>query len=325
MSQFDRAETLVRVGRQAPVQIADGLTQAERPDRHDPRAARDGCGVGGGHQHPPGRAWPQTFQVRRIGQVIEYHQPRTAGLAQPAEELGGDRLATARLVPAAHGGRRRGVAGQHRGPARGLDPDQQVYTARMPQRLGESHGQLGLTRRPQPILCIGSRPIGNERDRGPSRQRSCQGGGRLRPDTETLGQPRHRPRPDGPAWSAEGSACRARGRHCAAHGALLMARRMSSAGEISWPPDRIIVAPSLPSISTDRQSPGQPSAPQAVAHSSWLKTSTGVVLVSVSLRKKAGAVTRMKVKPITPARAASAAMMKVPPICQCRTGTVHMV
>ena len=63
-----------------------------------------------------------------------------------------------------------------------------------------------------------------------------------------------------------------------------------------------------------------------LAHSaSGLKTSTGVVLVSVFLRKKAGAVTRMKTKPITPANAASAAMMKMPPICQCRTGTVHVV
>jgi hypothetical protein len=89
--------------------------------------------------------------------------------------------------------------------------------------------------------------------------------------------------------------------------------------------------PSLPIISADRQSPpvtsvsggGRPSA--GLAHSSWLKTSTGLLLVSVSLRKKAGAVTRMKAKPITPATADSTAMMKIPPICQCRTGTVHVV
>jgi len=130
LSQFDHTVPLVRVGRQASAQIANGLTQAERPDRHDPHATGDGRGVGGGHQYPAGRAdGPQTIQVRRVGQVIEYHQPRTAGLAQPAEELGGNRLTAARLVPAGRGGRRRGVAGQHSGPARGLDPDQQVYTA----------------------------------------------------------------------------------------------------------------------------------------------------------------------------------------------------
>ena len=100
--------------------------------------------------------------------------------------------------------------------------------------------------------------------------------------------------------------------------------------------------PSLPIISADRQSPPvtarirasqarRPSARRAAwlsagpAHSSWLKTSTGLVLVRVCLRKKAGAVTRMKTKPITPASAASAAMMKIPPICQCRPGTVHVV
>jgi hypothetical protein len=76
LSQFDHTMPLVRVGRQASAQIADGLTQAERPERHDPHAAGDGRSLGGGHQHPASRAgWPQTIQVRRVGQVVEYHQP----------------------------------------------------------------------------------------------------------------------------------------------------------------------------------------------------------------------------------------------------------
>ena len=39
LSQFDHTLPLVRVGRQASTQIADGLTQAERPERHDLHAA----------------------------------------------------------------------------------------------------------------------------------------------------------------------------------------------------------------------------------------------------------------------------------------------
>ena len=90
-SQLDRTEPLVRVSLQASVQIANCLAHAERTDWHDPHAAGDGRRVGGGHQHPAGRTGrPQSVKVRRAGQVIEYHQPRTAGLAQPAEELGGD-------------------------------------------------------------------------------------------------------------------------------------------------------------------------------------------------------------------------------------------
>ncbi len=65
--------------------------------------------------------------------------------------------------------------------------------------------------------------------------------------------------------------------------------------------------------------------PRHPAHSSGYGISRGLVLVRVCLRKKAGAVTRMKTKPITPASAARNAMMKIPPICQCRPGTVHVV
>ncbi len=148
---------------------------------------------------------------------------------------------------------------------------------------GESCGELGLARRPQPVLRIGSRrrardgsrdrrPTGDERDRGPGRQRSRQAGGRLQPGAETVGQRRHCAGPDGPGRPAGDGACRTRGRRCPAHGALLMARWLAElkrpypfpplapaesafVGVTSSRPDCTIVALACQIISADRQAP----------------------------------------------------------------------
>ena len=219
--QVNRAEPLARVGDQPLHQVAEGLARVEQPDRQDLHAVRDGCGVGAGHQNPAGRAGrPEAVQVRRIGQVVEYHQPWTAGLAQPGDKLGGDRLATARLVPAGRGGHRRGVARQHRGPARGLDPDQQVQlarrataTRRRPRRAGTcptisaSPAQRGRDRPPdlgpppgpgpaRPRIRRAARPPGRE----PSPAGHCNR--RPAPGPSPIGPARtarHPPRPPGPS------------------------------------------------------------------------------------------------------------------------------
>ena len=111
------------------------------------------------------------------------------------------------------------------------------------------------------------RPIGDERNCGPGRQRSRQARGRLRPGTEAFGQRRHRPGPDGPGRPAGG-----RG----AHGGPLTGGTgtgwLSRTGMIpfpafprSSPPSSARPAggqtgrrrPSLPTTRADRQSPSR--------------------------------------------------------------------
>ena len=129
--QVDRAAALVRVRGQPARQVAQRLPRAEprhRANQHPGRAGHH-RGVRGRDQHParrPGR--PQALQVRRVSQVIEHHQPRPAGPAQPGHQAGRHRLGiTAVIQPQLGGGLY--VAGEHRCPARGPDPGQNVHRA----------------------------------------------------------------------------------------------------------------------------------------------------------------------------------------------------
>ena len=140
--QVDGALPLIEVRRQAADQVGERLPAAERADGDDVRAPPEqGPGFGGGDQHPagrPGRPGEPVVESDRRREVIEHHQPRPVGVAQPAEEAGRHRVGVAGELAADRGGGRR-VAGEHRRPGGGGQPDDQVHRARLPQRL--RHGR----------------------------------------------------------------------------------------------------------------------------------------------------------------------------------------
>ena len=192
---------LARVRAETARQVGHGLAGAEPPHREHqcPALAGNGRGIPGRDQHPaggPGRDEP--VQIRRAAQVIEHDQPRPAGLAEPAGEPGRDRSGVARRRGSRRRGRRR-VAAQHRGPAGGGHPGQQVHLAGAPQRLGERDRELGLAAWRQPVRrsCRG-RVRGRQHHRRAGKQRGRQGGRRLRPGGVPVGQRRHGTRPDRP-------------------------------------------------------------------------------------------------------------------------------
>ena len=187
--------------------------------RH-PVIAGDGRRVRGRDQHPADRALgPQALHVRRVGQVIEHHQPRPAGLAEPADEAGRHGLGVAHVIGTA-GRRRLGVGRQHRGPARRRHPEQQVYPARSPQGFSEERGELSLAARPDPVgrTCRGVLP-GDERHAGAGNQSRAKRGGGLGPRAEAIGQRGNRAGSDRPNHS-RCLADRSRGPHPAVHGPL---------------------------------------------------------------------------------------------------------
>ena len=129
-------------------QVRQHLAAAEPADRGDPRPGlEDGLRQPGGDDHLPGRArGPEVLQVGQANQVVQDQRPRAPGVRQPADEadrggLGGQRL----IGRADHPGRLR-EAGDDRLPAGRRDPDQRVDRAGAPQRVGERHRQLRLTR-----------------------------------------------------------------------------------------------------------------------------------------------------------------------------------
>ncbi len=132
--EVDRPVALLWVVGQEAHQVVHGFAGTERPHRHDLRLGLAGDSVlaGCGDQDPARRAArPQTVQVRRIPQVIEHHQPGPGGLGHPAGEAGGHLPGRAGRIDA-HGRRSLDIAGQHRGPAAGINPGQQVHLAAAP-------------------------------------------------------------------------------------------------------------------------------------------------------------------------------------------------
>ena len=110
--------------------------------------AGEGRGVRGRDQDPARRSpWPEPVEIRRVGEIIEHHEPRSPGLAEPAKEARSDRLRVSRRVGSDHRDSRFHIARQHRRPARGDDPDQQVYFPGPPQGLSISHRELSLAAR----------------------------------------------------------------------------------------------------------------------------------------------------------------------------------
>ena len=279
---------LVRVRRQAFAQVAGGLAQAERPDRQRGHTAGDGAANRrrSPAPGPPGRpATGHPGPPRRSGHRV---RPATNGSSRRASRGTGRRL-THSCSP---------------------DPGRSRRPSRRRSRTARRHGWW-----------LRSRPAGPSRRTATRTRRKRRRSGSC-PTTAASPvrrkQPPHRKeagrRPVGDERD------RGPGRQ---HGGQVGA---------GLDPDGEIVGRGRHRAGPDRprRSSGQAGRHRAVhgagrGHSSSLKTSKGLVRRRVSRRKKAGAVTRMKTKPITPASAASAAMMKMPPICQCTTGTVHVV
>src|SRR5215467_10997813 len=89
MDQVYRSHALIRVGGEPSHQIAQRLTWTENPDRLDQFASFAGeCRrARGGDQDPAGRpGWPKPFEIRRIGQIVEHHEPGPGRFAKPAHE-----------------------------------------------------------------------------------------------------------------------------------------------------------------------------------------------------------------------------------------------
>ncbi len=190
--QVDGALTLIQVRGQPADEVGERFPAAERADRDDVRAPPEqGTGLGGGDQDPagrPGRPGEPVVEGDRRGEVVKYHQPGPVGVAQPAEEAGRHRVGVAGEL-AADRGRGRRVAGQHRRAGGGGQPDDQVDRARLPQRLGGVHRQLGLAARLPPVAAAAAGDAGHQRDRGAGNERAVKHRARLRPVDEAVSEP----------------------------------------------------------------------------------------------------------------------------------------
>jgi hypothetical protein len=133
--QVDRTLALGGIHAQPFGHAAEGLADAEEPDRVNLRPAPPGyhAGVRAGDDEPTGRPFrPEAFHFGDIRQIIEYHQPRPVGGGEPVDEARRDRFGRPGRLDARRRHRRLRVAGQHRRPAGGGDPDQDVDGARSP-------------------------------------------------------------------------------------------------------------------------------------------------------------------------------------------------
>ena len=146
--QVEGLSSLARVGGEPGGQVGQGFPGAERRDRRDPPVRR-GQGVappGGDHDPAVGPGRPQAIQVGRVGQVVQDDQPAPLGPGQPGQEaLRAGQQVVARISGTQVGEGQR-VAGQDGVPGAGLDPDQQVHRAAVPELMGQRRGQLGLAR-----------------------------------------------------------------------------------------------------------------------------------------------------------------------------------
>ena len=155
LDEVDGALALSRVHAEAFGQAAQGLADAEEPDREDPRPTLAGHHrrLRAGDEEPARRSLrPEPVEFVHVRQVIEHDQPRLGSLGEPADELGRNRFGRARRLDASGRHPRLDVARQYRRPAGGGDPDHDVDVARSPQRFREQHRDLGLAGRAQPVL-----------------------------------------------------------------------------------------------------------------------------------------------------------------------------
>ena len=183
-------------------QVAQRLARAERADFDDPpvASADHGGGQPGGDEDKAGRSRrPEPVQVAGIGDVVEHHQPRSAGLGQPGQEAGrGDAGISAGAGDFGCRQRLR-VTAQNRVSAGSLNPCEQVYIAGSPRRQCDRGGELGLAGAAQGVHRVASLRLGRSRlgeHRCPAGARGA--GPRLRARVEARGQRRHRSRPDRP-------------------------------------------------------------------------------------------------------------------------------
>ena len=122
---------------------------------------------------------------------------------EPADKAGRDRFGAAGGTDPRDGRGRLAVGGQHRRPARGDGPYQQVDVPGLPQRLGGGDRELCLTGQPQPVRP--GRPVPWAAGRpdtsatvAPGTSAAPRAGRGLRPGAELVGPGGHRP-PPGPA------------------------------------------------------------------------------------------------------------------------------
>ncbi|HET9968230.1 MAG TPA: hypothetical protein VFQ68_08320 [Streptosporangiaceae bacterium] len=191
--QVYRAATLVRIRGQPAGQVAHRLSRAERRDHVDlhPPLTRHRGGICRRDEHLACRSLrPQAVQVRRVAQVIEHHQPRPAGPAQPRQHAGRYRLGIAAIVQAQLCGDLP-VSGQHRAPAVRGNPGQHLDRTRPPQRMGE-------TRCERSLAAAVRAPAGDQRHDRRREQHVFKTRHRLRPGDEALSQRRDRTNADGP-------------------------------------------------------------------------------------------------------------------------------
>ncbi len=203
LHEIYRPQALVRVRGKAPPQITEGFASTENTNRVGRRQPLAGKvrGIRGRNQDPSCRSlWPEPVELSGVGEIIEHHEPRPAGLAKPAEETCSDQLGISRRVGIHDGDSRFHIGREHRRSVRGNDPDQQVYLPGPPQRLCATHRELSLATRTQPILCIvGACPRRLQRHGAARAQRRPKVRRCRRPGNKTIGKRGHRTQPDRPA------------------------------------------------------------------------------------------------------------------------------
>jgi len=113
---------------------------------------------------------PEPFERRRVGQVVEYHQPRAFGLGEPVKEVRRCRFRPIGGGPAdvLHG---LGVAGDDGVPVGRGQPEDKVQRMAVPERVRDRQGQLRLAGATKPAQGP-VRYIGRDQHGGVSRRQA---------------------------------------------------------------------------------------------------------------------------------------------------------
>ena len=155
LAEVKRLHPLVGIVGEPRAQVGQGLPAAEPADRDDLQARRAGVSAGqerrtrqpGGDDDLTGRAsLPQPPQVGQVGQVIDDQCPRAVRPGQPGHQGGRGGLGAGLRVGGPHQLGRLGEPGEHRFPAQGADPDQDLDHPAGAQRVHELGGELRLAR-----------------------------------------------------------------------------------------------------------------------------------------------------------------------------------